>query len=82
MIGQRKLVGLAQVRRRRAALFMLGVLLEDQSRLADYLLVSDEPSREAVRTALRERTVGLNRLTARSASEVAAAIADARPSAQ
>jgi lipoate-protein ligase A len=74
-----KLVGLAQVRRRDAALFQFGVLLRDQSCLADYLRVADEAERDALRTALRRRTVGLDSLTRRSASEVAAAIVDAMP---
>jgi lipoate-protein ligase A len=79
--GSSKLVGLAQVRRRHAALFQFGLLLRDQSPLADYLLVNDEPTREQLKIALRSRTVGLETLTSRSAVEVAAAIADATPSA-
>ncbi|HEY3057626.1 MAG TPA: hypothetical protein VGL99_01490 [Chloroflexota bacterium] len=51
-----KIVGLAQVRRRYAALFQVGILLRDQSPLADLLRVSDEPTREALRTALRRRS--------------------------
>lgn len=58
----RKLVGLAQVRRRHAALFQAGVLLRDQSRLAEFLLLPDDRSREAVRASLRARTVGLEEL--------------------
>jgi lipoate---protein ligase len=80
-IGRQKVVGLAQVRRREAALFVLGILLDDQSPLADFLLVPDEPTREQLRSELRRRTIGLRSLTDRSASEVAAAIAGARPSA-
>jgi hypothetical protein len=49
--------------------------------LADYLVVPDEPAREQLRAKLGRRTVGLDSLTDRSASEVAAAIAGARPSA-
>jgi lipoate-protein ligase A len=60
--GSAKLVGLAQVRRRHAALFQFGVLVQDQSPLADYLRVPDAPSREALRSALRRRTVGLAQL--------------------
>jgi lipoate---protein ligase len=81
-VNDRKVVGLAQVRRRHAALFVIGVLLADQSDLADYLGVPDEHARESLRAALRSRTIGLRSLTDRSASEVAAAIAGARPSAQ
>jgi lipoate-protein ligase A len=77
--GPAKLVGLAQVRRRDAALFQLGILLRDQSPLADLLQVD---SREPLRAALARRTVGLAAFTCRSASEVAAAIADAMPYAQ
>jgi len=80
-IAGAKVVGLAQVRRRRAALFQVGVLLKDQSRLADFLLAADERERALLRAELSRRTIGLEALTARSASEVAAAIADATPSA-
>jgi len=78
VVDGKKLVGLAQVRRRHRALFQFGILLRDQSALADYLRVPDEATRDPLRAALAERTVGL---TSRSASEVAAAVADAMPSA-
>ena len=74
-----KLVGLAQIRRRDAALFQFGVLLHDQSPLADYLRFPSDVERETLRAALKQRTVGLESLTPRSASEVAAAIVDAMP---
>ncbi|MGI9147172.1 MAG: lipoyl protein ligase domain-containing protein [Chloroflexota bacterium] len=61
-VGTAKLVGLAQVRRRHAALFQVGILLQDQSPLADCLVVPDELTREALRTALARRTVGLSQL--------------------
>jgi lipoate---protein ligase len=77
-----KLVGLAQVRRREAALFQFGILLDTQSALADCLHVPTEPDRDLVRAALLRRTVGLASLTSRSVSEVAAAIADAMPCAR
>jgi len=54
-----KVVGLAQVRRRHAALFQFGILLADQSPLADLLSVEDDTIREALRGALSARTVGL-----------------------
>ena len=54
-----KLVGLAQVRRRHAALFQFGILLGDQSALAGYLRVPDAPTRECLRAELARRTVGL-----------------------
>jgi lipoate-protein ligase A len=57
--GPSKIVGLAQVRRRHAALFQLGVLLRDQSPLADLLRVDAEATREQLRQALRQRTAGL-----------------------
>jgi lipoate-protein ligase A len=79
VVGARKLVGLAQVRRRHAALFAFGVLLRDQSRLADYLHASEGATREHLRTELKQRTVGLDELTSRPASEVAAVIAGATP---
>jgi lipoate---protein ligase len=77
-----KLVGLAQVRRRDAALFQFGILLRDQAPLADFLLVEHDDDRESLRAALQQRTVGLASLTSRSASEVAAAVLDAMPSAR
>jgi len=77
-----KLVGLAQVRRRHAALFQFGILLRDQSPLAGYLRVPDEAARAQLSIELRARTVGLESLTPRSASEVAAAVAGATPCAQ
>ncbi|HLZ28964.1 MAG TPA: hypothetical protein VKV73_16735 [Chloroflexota bacterium] len=62
VVGAAKLVGLAQVRRRHAALFQFGILLADQSPLADFVFVRDEPTREAVRAELRRRTVGVAQL--------------------
>jgi len=59
VLGTAKLVGLAQIRRRHAALFQVGILLHDQSRLADFLVVPDEPTREQLRAELRRRTTGL-----------------------
>jgi lipoate-protein ligase A len=79
VVDTRKLVGLAQIRRRDAALFQFGVLLRDQSPLAEYLNVPDEPTREALRAALAARTIGLTAVSDRPASAVAAAIADATP---
>ena len=58
----RKLVGLAQVRRRQAALFQVGLLRRDQSALADLLAVPDESVRAALRAALGDRTTGLEAL--------------------
>jgi len=80
-VDGKKLVGLAQIRRRATTLYVLGILLRDQSALADYLLVSNDSARERLRTELARRTVGLETLTSRSASEVVAAVADAMPSA-
>jgi lipoate-protein ligase A len=57
----RKVVGLAQIRRRHAALFQIGILLRDQSPLADFLNVPDEATREQLRAELQRRTVGLDR---------------------
>jgi lipoate---protein ligase len=62
VVGSAKLAGLAQVRRRHAALFQFGVLLQDQSPLADLLVVRDEETRSRLRAALRTRTVGLAQL--------------------
>jgi lipoate-protein ligase A len=58
----RKVVGLAQVRRRHAALFQVGILLRDQSRLAELMRVPDEGAREQLAAALGQRTVGLEAL--------------------
>ncbi|MBV9356332.1 MAG: hypothetical protein JO023_12490 [Chloroflexi bacterium] len=62
LVGGRKLVGFAQVRRRDRALFQVGLLLRDQSPLADLVRVADEAQRDAYRTELRRRTVGLAEL--------------------
>jgi lipoate-protein ligase A len=59
LVGERKLVGFAQVRRRDRALFEVGLLLRDQSPLADLVNVPGEAVREAYRAELRRRTVGL-----------------------
>ena len=59
-IGHAKLVGLAQIRRRHAVLFQFGILLHDQSPLADFLHVPDETTRAELREALRKRTVGVD----------------------
>jgi hypothetical protein len=65
LVGSAKLVGLAQVRRRHAALFQLGVLLRDQAPLADLLRLPDEPTRAAVRQTLARRSIGLGSLLPR-----------------
>jgi lipoate-protein ligase A len=54
-----KVVGFAQVRRRHAALFQVGILLRDQSRLADLLTTPDEAAREHLRAELKRRSAGL-----------------------
>jgi lipoate-protein ligase A len=54
-----KVVGFAQVRRRHAALFQIGILSRDQSGLADFLRINEDATRERLRSALRERTIGL-----------------------
>jgi lipoate---protein ligase len=64
VVGQAKVVGLAQVRRRHAALFQFGILLRSQSPLADYLMVDDDDVvRERLRAELQKRTVGLRELS-------------------
>jgi lipoate-protein ligase A len=55
-----KIVGLAQVRRKHAALFQVGILLRDQSPLADLLRMPDEATRENVRAELRRRSAGIS----------------------
>ncbi len=54
-----KVIGFAQVRRRHAALFQIGILLRDQSRLADLLKTPDDASRERLRAELQTRSAGL-----------------------
>lgn len=86
VMGTAKLVGLAQIRRRHAALFQFGVLLQDQSALADLLVVPDESTREELRAELRRRTVGIapapiRKVLARLAFPTALAALDATPSA-
>ncbi len=55
-----KVVGLAQIRRRHAALFQVGILLRDQSPLADLLRVPDAAARDALRTELRCRSAAIS----------------------
>jgi lipoate-protein ligase A len=59
IVGAAKVVGLAQARRKEVALFQIGILLRDQSDLAEVLVSAD---RERLRSELRTRTVGLNQL--------------------
>jgi lipoate-protein ligase A len=75
----RKIVGLAQVRTRHAALFQVGILLRDQSPLADLLRVPAPAIRDRLRAALAQRTGPVSR---QSASAAVAAIGDATPSAR
>jgi lipoate-protein ligase A len=82
VVGQsRKLVGLAQIRRRHAALFQFGILLRDQSPLVDFLVIPDPSTRAQLRAELVQRTVGLESLSlaGRSVSAMAAAVAGATP---
>jgi lipoate-protein ligase A len=51
VVGAKKLVGLAQVRRRHAALFQIGILLHDQAPLADLLRAPDDQTRAEERKA-------------------------------
>jgi lipoate-protein ligase A len=74
-----KIVGLAQIRRRHAALFQIGILLRDQAPLADYLKLPDDAARVAVEQELARRTVGVEAFTGQSVSAVAAAVAGATP---
>lgn len=60
-VGAAKIVGLAQVRRRRGALFQVGILLRDQSPLADLLRLDagSAAAREDLRQEIGRRTAGL-----------------------
>jgi lipoate-protein ligase A len=64
VVGAAKLAGLAQVRRRHAVLFQAGILLRDQSMVAELVRVPDEATRAGLRRALAERTIGLDGLLA------------------
>jgi lipoate-protein ligase A len=68
VVNGAKLVGLAQVRRRHAALFQLGILRRNQARLADLLRCPDAATRDALRGELARRTVGLDQLRPRVTS--------------
>ena len=59
VVSRAKIVGLAQARRREAALFQIGILLRDQSELAEVLVT---PDREQLRKDMQARTVGLDQL--------------------
>ena len=75
--ADRKIVGLAQVRRRHAALFQIGILFRDQSPLADRLDIQPR-HREALRNELRRRSGALSS-TPRQVFEAVAAAWDATP---
>ena len=75
--GGRKIVGFAQVRRRHAALFQIGMLFRDQSRLADLLDIDSERC-EALRGELRQRSGAISS-TPRQVFEAVAAAWDATP---
>lgn len=75
VVGTRKLAGLAQVRRAQGVLFQAGILLRDQSALANYVRVPDEAARGALSESLRLRGVGLMELVdPGTASQAASAI--------
>lgn len=65
LVGTAKVVGLAQVRRREGALYQVGILLHDQSRIADLVRTADDAQRERLRSELRQRTTGLKQVQAR-----------------
>jgi hypothetical protein len=69
------------VRRRHAALFQVGILLRDQSGLADLMRAPDEGSREMLRQALRRRSFGLEKtpLGSRPLDDLVAALSPDRP---
>lgn len=58
----RKVVGFAQVRRRRVALMQVGVLMRSQGDLADLLRIADPGIRQAYRAEVHRRTVGIEEL--------------------
>jgi lipoate-protein ligase A len=78
----RKIAGLAQVRRRHAALFQFGILFRDQSPLADLLDIHEE-DRAALRRELRQRSGAVSSPPQAVFSAVAAACSrGATPSAR
>lgn len=64
-VGPRKLVGLAQVRRRGAALYQVGFLLRSATDLLAQVLACPPSERLALAHALEERTVDLSTLLGR-----------------
>ncbi|MBI4492191.1 MAG: ligase [Chloroflexi bacterium] len=64
-VGQRKLVGLAQVRRGHAALYQVGFLLRSSTALLAQLLACSPAERAALARALEQRTVDLHTLLGR-----------------
>jgi lipoate---protein ligase len=70
-----KVVGLAQIRRRHAALYQIGVLLANQSRVADLLRVHDVAEREQLRAAIGDRSAGVQVDPGQLAAEVSPALA-------
>jgi lipoate---protein ligase len=63
MVGERKLVGLAQIRRRGGALFQAGIYLRWEPWGTAALLSATEAERAALAARLGERVVGLRELT-------------------
>jgi lipoate---protein ligase len=61
VVDGHKIVGFAQIRRKHAALFQIGVLLRDQSPLSGFVR-SDAATRAALRTELTQRTIGLQQI--------------------
>lgn len=83
LAGERKVVGLSQVRRRAGALLQAGILLRHQPDRLPRLLALDPAARAATVAALAARAVALDALTGATAAEVIAtveaALADAAP---
>jgi lipoate---protein ligase len=75
LVGDRKLVGLAQIRRRGGALFQAGIYLHWKPWATAALLSATADERAAVAARLGERVVGLDELVGGSAPDAAPVIA-------
>lgn len=66
VMGQRKVIGLDMIRRRRGSLLQAGVLLHWETEMLAQLLGHSQAEQDILRAGLSERAVGLDRLTGRT----------------
>lgn len=74
LVGDRKVVGLSQVRRRGGALLQAGILLRHQPERLPALLALDSADRAALVSSLAANAVGLDTLTEATTAEVMTAV--------